>query len=129
MDTGGPAVRTANVRTIGIWTLVALVALVALVVVLVALVAAAGRAVLAPTRGEHGAAAWTAVAALGSYAVAYRFCARFIAYRVLKVDKSRATPADRGSIRRNPSHTFSARQAGDQWCSEVFSEGTVSGHA
>jgi carbon starvation protein len=82
MDTGGPAVRTANVRTIVIWTLVALVA-------------AAGWAVLALARGENVSAAWMVAAALGSYAIAYRFYARFIAYKVLKVDRTRATPAER----------------------------------
>jgi len=34
-------------------------------------------------------------AALSSYAIAYRFYARFIAYRVLEVDDTRATPAER----------------------------------
>lgn len=33
--------------------------------------------------------------ALGSYAIAYRFYSRFLARRVLKVDKTRATPAER----------------------------------
>ena len=35
------------------------------------------------------------VAALGSYAIAYRFYSRFIARRVLKLDDTRATPAER----------------------------------
>ncbi|MFJ4630759.1 carbon starvation CstA family protein [Streptomyces sp. NPDC088847] len=74
--------RTANVRTIVVWTLVALVA-------------AAGWSVLALARGENVSAAWMVAAALGSYAIAYRFYARFIAYRVLKVDGTRATPAER----------------------------------
>ncbi|MGW0709200.1 carbon starvation CstA family protein [Streptomyces sp. NPDC002643] len=74
--------RTANVRTIVVWALVALVA-------------AAGWAVLALARGEDVSAAWMVAAALGSYAIAYRFYARFIAYKVLKVDRTRATPAER----------------------------------
>ncbi len=74
--------RTANVRTIVVWTLVALVA-------------AAGWSVLALARGENVSAAWMVAAALGSYAIAYRFYARFIAYKVLKVDGTRATPAER----------------------------------
>ncbi|MFJ9249968.1 carbon starvation CstA family protein [Streptomyces sp. NPDC101776] len=74
--------RTANVRTIVAWTLVALVA-------------AAGWSVLALARGENVSAAWMVAAALGSYAIAYRFYARFIAYKVLKVDGTRATPAER----------------------------------
>ncbi|MGW3646555.1 carbon starvation CstA family protein [Streptomyces sp. NPDC000878] len=74
--------RTANTRTIVIWTLVALVG-------------AAGWSVLALARGEEVSAAWMVAAALGSYAVAYRFYSKFIAYKVLKVDKTRATPAER----------------------------------
>jgi carbon starvation protein len=75
-------VRTANVRTIVIWTLVALVG-------------AAGWAVLALARGEDVSAAWMVAAALGSYAIGYRFYAKFIAHKVLKVDATRATPAER----------------------------------
>ncbi|MFD3837477.1 carbon starvation CstA family protein [Streptomyces sp. NPDC058642] len=74
--------RTANVRTIAIWTLVALIA-------------ATGWAVLALSRGEDVSAAWMVAAALGSYAIGYRFYAKFIAYKVLKVDRTRATPAER----------------------------------
>ncbi|MER7111967.1 carbon starvation CstA family protein [Streptomyces sp. NPDC000229] len=62
---------------------------------LVALVGAAGWAVLALSRGEEISAAWMLAAALGSYAIAYRFYSRFVANRVLKVDKTRATPAER----------------------------------
>ncbi|MGD9482412.1 carbon starvation CstA family protein [Streptomyces sp. TRM70308] len=61
----------------------------------VALVGAVGWAVLALSRGEEVSAAWMVAAALGSYAIGYRFYARFIARRVLRVDKSRATPAER----------------------------------
>jgi carbon starvation protein len=74
--------RTANVRTITVWTLVALVG-------------ATGWTVLALSRGEEVSAAWMVAAALGSYAIAYRFYAKFIAYKVLKVDRTRATPAER----------------------------------
>lgn len=74
--------RTANVRTIVIWTLVALVG-------------ATGWAVLALARGEDVSAAWMVAAALGSYAIGYRFYAKFIAHKVLKVDATRATPAER----------------------------------
>ncbi|MFJ2439109.1 MULTISPECIES: carbon starvation CstA family protein [unclassified Streptomyces] len=63
--------------------------------VLVALVGAAGWGVLALSRGEEVSAAWMLAAALGSYAIAYRFYSRFLANRVLKVDKTRATPAER----------------------------------
>nr|WP_206440171.1 carbon starvation CstA family protein [Streptomyces scabichelini] len=59
------------------------------------MVSAAGWAVLALSRGEEVSAAWMVAAALGSYAIAYRFYAKFIANKVLKVDKTRATPAER----------------------------------
>nr|WP_258382769.1 carbon starvation CstA family protein [Streptomyces sp. NTH33] len=50
---------------------------------------------VALSRGEEISAIWLVAAALGSYAIAYRFYSRFIARRVLKVDDSRATPAER----------------------------------
>ncbi|MFF3969788.1 carbon starvation CstA family protein [Streptomyces rubiginosohelvolus] len=62
---------------------------------LVALAGAIGWATLALSRGEEVSAAWMLAAALGSYAIAYRFYSRFIANRVLKADKNRATPAER----------------------------------
>ncbi|GAA3562893.1 carbon starvation CstA family protein [Streptomyces osmaniensis] len=74
--------RTANPRTVVIWTLIALIG-------------ASGWTVLALSRGEEVSAAWMVAAALGSYAIAYRFYAKFIAYKVLKVDRTRATPAER----------------------------------
>ncbi|MEU6351633.1 carbon starvation CstA family protein [Streptomyces sp. NPDC047072] len=74
--------RTANVRTIVIWTVVALIG-------------ATGWSVLALARGENVSAAWMVAAALGSYAIGYRFYAKFIAHKVLKVDPTRATPAER----------------------------------
>lgn len=80
-DTEDPSGRLTP-RSIAIWALVALVG-------------AVGWGVLALSRGEEISAAWMLAAALGSYAIAYRFYARFIARRVLKVDKTRATPAER----------------------------------
>lgn len=74
--------RSAKTRSIVIWSLVALVG-------------AAGWAVLALSRDEEVSAAWMVAAALGSYAIAYRFYSKFIVNRVLKVDKNRATPAER----------------------------------
>ncbi|AWK11329.1 carbon starvation protein A [Streptomyces spongiicola] len=62
---------------------------------LVALVGAVGWSLLALSRGEEVSAAWMLAAALGSYAIAYRFYARFIQYRVLRADRTRATPAER----------------------------------
>ncbi|MEV4016681.1 carbon starvation CstA family protein [Nonomuraea angiospora] len=71
-----------KLRSIIIWTAVALVG-------------AAGWAVLALSRGENVNAVWLLAAALGSYAIAYRFYARFIVRRVLGADDRRATPAER----------------------------------
>ena len=61
----------------------------------VAVVGAVCWAVLALSRGEDVSALWILFAALSSYAIAYRFYSRFIAYRVLGVDDTRATPAER----------------------------------
>ena len=71
-----------NPRSVLIWTAVAVVGAVAW-------------GVLALSRGENISAVWLVVAALGSYAIAYRFYARFIVKQVLRVDDSRATPAER----------------------------------
>ncbi|MEU7900775.1 carbon starvation CstA family protein [Nonomuraea sp. NPDC049152] len=54
-----------------------------------------GWGVLALSRGENVNAVWLLAAALGSYAIAYRFYARFILYKVLGADPRRATPAER----------------------------------
>jgi carbon starvation protein len=76
-------VRSPNrTRSIVIWTAVAIVGAVAW-------------GVVALVRGETISAAWLVFAALASYAIAYRFYARFIAYKVLGVDNRRATPAER----------------------------------
>lgn len=61
----------------------------------VALVGALGWAMLALARGEEVSATWMVAAALGTYAIGYRFYSRFIATRVLRLSKSRATPAER----------------------------------
>ncbi|MBM9460425.1 carbon starvation protein A [Nocardioides sp. zg-536] len=61
----------------------------------VALVGAVCWTVLALSRGEEVSALWILFAALSSYAIAYRFYARFIARKVLEVDDTRATPAER----------------------------------
>ncbi|KAB8171242.1 carbon starvation protein A [Streptomyces sp. 3MP-14] len=50
---------------------------------------------LALSRGEDVSAAWMVAAALGSYAIGYRFYSRFILRRVLRADHTRATPAER----------------------------------
>jgi len=61
----------------------------------VALLGAVAWGILALARGESVNAVWMIVAALCSYAIAYRFYARFIVTKVLRVDDSRATPAER----------------------------------
>lgn len=71
-----------KIRSIIIWTLVAAVG-------------AIGWGVLALSRGENVNAVWLLAAALGSYAIAYRFYARFILHKVLGADPRRATPAER----------------------------------
>jgi carbon starvation protein len=63
--------------------------------VVVALVGAICWGMLALSRGETVNAGWLLFAALASYAIAYRFYARFIQRRVLDTDDSRATPAER----------------------------------
>jgi carbon starvation protein len=72
----------SNLRRYGIW-------------VVVALVGAVCWGVLALSRGETINAGWLLFAALASYAIAYRFYARFIQTKVLGADDSRATPAER----------------------------------
>ena len=62
---------------------------------LVAAVGAVAWTVLAIVRGETVSALWILFAALCSYAIAYRFYARFITYKVLRADDRRATPAER----------------------------------
>ncbi|HEV8648760.1 MAG TPA: carbon starvation CstA family protein [Actinomycetes bacterium] len=74
--------RRLDVRQVAIWTAVAILGAVAW-------------AVLALARGESVSAVWMLFAAMCSYAIAYRFYARFIANRVLGVDNRRATPAER----------------------------------
>src|SRR3954465_8087687 len=69
-------------RSIAIWSAVAVIGAVAW-------------GVIALVRDEPISAAWLIAAAVGSYAIAYRFYARFIARKVLGVDDRRATPAER----------------------------------
>ena len=52
-------------------------------------------AFIATSRGEPINAVWLVVAAACIYAIGYRFYSRFLAYRVLGLDDSRATPAER----------------------------------
>ena len=61
----------------------------------VAIVGAVAWGVIALVRDESISAAWLIVAAVCSYAIGYRFYARFIQYKVLATDRNRATPAER----------------------------------
>jgi carbon starvation protein len=61
----------------------------------IAIVGAVCWGMLALARGETVNAGWMLFAALASYAIAYRFYARFIRDRVLGADDSRATPGER----------------------------------
>jgi carbon starvation protein len=66
-----------------------------LVPALAAAAGAAGWGAIALARGEPISAAWLVLAAVGTYLVAYRFYARFLAARVTGLDDRRATPAER----------------------------------
>jgi carbon starvation protein len=61
----------------------------------VAALGAGSLAVLALHRGETISAAWVVIAGVCSYAVAYRFYARFIGGRIFELNPRRATPAER----------------------------------
>jgi carbon starvation protein len=67
----------------------------ALVWTAVAVLGGVSWGIVALVRGEQINAVWLLFAALCSYAIAYRFYARFITERVLGVDNNRATPAER----------------------------------
>ncbi|MBE3595350.1 MAG: carbon starvation protein A [Candidatus Carbobacillus altaicus] len=51
-------------------------------------------AIIALFHGETVNAAWLLIAAITTYAVAYRFYSKFIAYRIFALDDRRATPAE-----------------------------------
>jgi len=61
----------------------------------VAIVGAFSFAALALGRGESVNAVWLVTAALATYFIAYRFYGKFIAERVLVLDDTRQTPAER----------------------------------
>lgn len=70
-----------NIKTM-LWTVIALIGAYAL-------------SVIALNRGESINALWIITAAACIYAIAYRFYAAWIAAKVLMVDETRATPAER----------------------------------
>jgi carbon starvation protein len=59
----------------------------------VAALGAAGFAMIALSSGETISAAWLIIAAICTYAFAYRFYSRFIARKIYQLDDNRATPA------------------------------------
>src|SRR5215204_4430915 len=63
--------------------------------ILVAMIAACSLGVIALERGEPVNSMWLVLAAAGTYAIGYRFYARFIAAKVMMLDDRRATPAER----------------------------------
>jgi carbon starvation protein len=62
---------------------------------LVTLAGAIALAIVGLTRGEQISVAWLLIAAVATYAVAYRFYSKFLAVRVLMLDDLRQTPAER----------------------------------
>src|SRR3984957_12203040 len=62
---------------------------------LVAGLGAAALGLIATARGEPINAVWLIIGAVCIYAIGYRFYGRFVAYRVLELDDTRATPAER----------------------------------
>ncbi len=63
--------------------------------VAIALSGAGSLAFIATARGEPISSAWFLVAAVCTYAIAYRFYSAFLAARALSLDDSRVTPAHR----------------------------------
>jgi carbon starvation protein len=61
----------------------------------VALLAAVSLGKIATERGEPVNSIWLVLAAAGTYAIGYRFYARWIAAKVMMLDDRRATPAER----------------------------------
>ncbi|MBE3551304.1 MAG: carbon starvation protein A [Kyrpidia tusciae] len=61
---------------------------------IISVVGAAAFAVLAISNGETISAAWLIVAAVATYAVAYRFYSKFMARKAFELDDRRATPAE-----------------------------------
>src|SRR4249920_3499922 len=62
---------------------------------LIAIVGTFSFAALALGRGETVSAVWLVTAAVSVYLIAYRFYSKFIAEKVLRLDDTRVTPAER----------------------------------
>ncbi len=63
--------------------------------IVVALLGAVALGVVAFARGESISVVWLLIAAVATYAVAFRFYSQFLAARVLMLDDMRRTPAER----------------------------------
>ena len=63
--------------------------------ILIALLGAVALGVVACVRGEPISVVWLLIAAIATYAVAFRFYSKFLAARVLMLDDLRRTPAER----------------------------------
>lgn len=60
----------------------------------IAIIAGLGWVMIAIVRGEETSASWFVAAAVGSYLIGYRFYAKYIQWKILRPDPSRATPAE-----------------------------------
>ena len=63
--------------------------------IVISLLGAIGWTMLAIVRGEHVNAVWFVVAAVCTYAIAYRFYALYIERKIMRPDDTNATPAER----------------------------------
>ncbi|OYX70131.1 MAG: hypothetical protein B7Y85_13870, partial [Brevundimonas sp. 32-68-21] len=61
----------------------------------IAILGAVSLGVIALHQGESISAVWMVVAAVCTYAIAYRFYSRFLANKVMQLQPSRPTPAVR----------------------------------
>jgi len=61
---------------------------------IISILGAVAFALLGLANGETISAAWLVIAAVCTYAVAYRFYSKFIAYKIFKLNDNRATPAE-----------------------------------
>lgn len=60
----------------------------------ISIIGAVAFGILGLANGESVSAAWLIIAAICTYAVAYRFYSKYIAYKIFKLNNSRATPAE-----------------------------------
>jgi carbon starvation protein len=77
---------------------------------LIALAAAVSMGTIAQSQGEPVNSTWLVVAAVCTYLIGYRFYAAFIAAKVMALDDTRATPAERLRVEPMPDHPCLIRQ-------------------